>query len=222
MAILTVGSNQQYSTLSSAIAASHNGDTIYVQHGTYTNDFSIINTNVNIVGVGGMVQLVATASPPNGKAILTTSSDVTIDHVEFSGAVVPDANGAGIRYQNGHLTITNSYFHDNQMGLLAAGVTTGSVTVDHSEFGHNIVADGSALGHNLYIGGPLGNFKVTNSYFHDAVEGHELKSRALNSDIENNRIFDNNSTASYSIDLPNGGNAIVKNNIIQQSPNSVW
>jgi hypothetical protein len=221
MAILMVGPNQQFTTLSAAISASHDGDTIYVQHGTYTNDFSEINTALNIIGLGGMAQFVATESPPNGKAILTTNTNVTIDHLEFTGTKVAASNGAGIRYQGGNLTITNSYFHDNQMGLLAAGIQSGSISIDHSEFSHNVVSDGSDhIGHNLYIGGPLGSVRVTNSYFHDAMLGHELKSRALNSDIENNRIYDYNSTASYSIDLPNGGNAIIRNNIIQQGPNS--
>ena len=50
--------------------------------------------------------------------------------------------------------------------------------------------------------------------------GHEIKSRAENTTITGSRIFDNNGTASYSIDLPNGGNATIQNNVIQQGPNS--
>src|SRR5262245_52019228 len=112
MTILTVGPGKQYKTISSAIAASHNGDTIQVQAGTYTNDFATINTNITLVGVGGMVHLVATKTIPNGKAILVTNSNVTITNFEFSGAKVPDGNGAGIRYQAGNLTINKCYFHD--------------------------------------------------------------------------------------------------------------
>ena len=44
-----------------------------------------------------------------------------------------------------------------------------------------------------------------------------IRTRVTNTD---NRIFDNNSTASYSIDLPNGGNATIANNVIEQGPNS--
>ena len=51
MAILTVGTNLQFSTVSSAIAASHDGDIIYVQAGTYTNDFpEPIIDNMTIAG----------------------------------------------------------------------------------------------------------------------------------------------------------------------------
>ena len=46
-----------------------------------------------------------------------------------------------------------------------------------------------------------------------------MKSRAANNTIINNRIFDNDSTSSYSIDLPNGGNATISGNVIEQGVN---
>ncbi|HEY0206490.1 MAG TPA: right-handed parallel beta-helix repeat-containing protein, partial [Acetobacteraceae bacterium] len=113
MAILTVGAGMQFSTIGNAVRASSDGDTVQVQAGTYVNDFATVNTKITIQGVGGMAHLVATVAPPDGKAILTTNTDVTLDHLEFSGAAVPDQNGAGVRYQGGNLTVTNSYFHDN-------------------------------------------------------------------------------------------------------------
>jgi len=57
---------------------------------------------------------------------------------------------------------------------------------------------------------------VTNSYFHDMKVGHAIKSRAANNTITGNRIFDLNSNTSYSIDLPNAGNATISGNVIQQ------
>src|SRR4030095_8859326 len=68
--------------------------------------------------------------------------------------------------------------------------------------------------------GQIATFQITKSYIHDAVVGHEIKSRAVNNIITNNRIVDGDSTASYSIDLPNGGAATIQNNLIQQGPNS--
>ncbi len=195
MSVLQVGADAQYSTIASAIAASHDGDVIQVQAGTYTNDFAEITTKITLEGVGGMVNMVATGPIPNGKAILLTDTDVTIDHFAFSGATVNDGNGAGIRYQGGNLTITNSYFHDNQNGLLAASDPTGSITIDNSEFSHNGTGDGYT--HNLYVGA-IGTLTVDGSYFHDAVVGHEIKSRAATTTITNSRIEDGpNGTASY-------------------------
>jgi len=201
---LNVGAGKEYSRISDAVAASHDGDTLQVQAGTYLNDFTTINTKITIEGVGGMVHLLATQPPPDGKAILTTNTDVTLDHLEFSGAQVPDMNGAGVRYQGGNLTITNSYFHDNQDGLLAGAVLAGSITIRTSEFAHNGAGDGST--HNLYVG-DVGSLVIDRSYFHDAVVGHEIKSRAERTTITNSRIQDGPSgTASGTAKFrPTGG-----------------
>ncbi len=218
LSILTVGAGEQYAKLSTAIAASHDGDVLLVDAGTYTNDFAVINTKISIEGVGGQVNLVATAAPSNGKAILVTNTDVTLDRISFSGARVADGNGAGIRYQAGNLVINDCYFHDNQDGLLANANATGTITINRSEFAHNGTGDG--LTHNLYVG-KIAKLTVEDSYFHDAVAGHEIKSRAATTVIDHSRIFDGSiGTASYSVDLPNGGNATISNNIIEQGPKS--
>jgi Ca2+-binding RTX toxin-like protein len=167
-----------------------------------------------------MAHFVADVPIPNGKGIIVTNTDVSIDHLEFSGASVPAAsggNGAGIRYQGGNLVVTNCYFHDNQDGLLAGALPGGTITIDRTEFSQNGSGDGFT--HDLYVG-RIATLQVTNSYLHDAIVGHELKSRADTTIIQNNRIFDGSGTASYTIDLPEGGAATIENNIIQQGPNS--
>ena len=217
MATLTVGTGQQYSTIASAVAASRDGDVLQVQAGTYTNDFAQINTKITLLGVGGMVKMVATGNIPNDKGILITNTDVTIDHFEFSGAKGPSGNDAGIRYQGGNLVVTNSYFHHNQNGILANPVANGTITIDNSEFAYNGAGDGYT--HNLYVGN-IAKLTITDSYFHDASVGNEIKSRAAETIISNTRVYDNSSDASWSIDLPNGGKATLSNNVIEQGPNS--
>ena len=217
MATLTVGSGQQYSTIAAAIAASKNGDTIAVQAGTYYNDFAQISKNITIVGVGGMANIVATTQPSNGKGIFVIDGDVRIENMSFSGATVPDGNGAGIRYQSGNLTIVNSYFHDNQNGLLANPNSTGTITITGSEFAKNGTGDGYT--HNIYVN-DLAKLTITDSYFHDASIGHQIKSRAQVTVITDNRIYDGaagGGTGSYSVDVPNGGQVTITGNIIQQS-----
>src|SRR5258708_17538715 len=187
------------------VFSSRRGDTRYVQAGTYTNDFATVNTKISIVGVGGMAHFVATGSIPNGKAIFITNNDVTFDHIEFSGATVGSLNGAGIRQQAGNLTVTNSYFHNHQDGILGNAIAGATVTIDHSEFGFNVAGDGHS--HNIYIG-QIASFTVTNSYFHHANVGHELKTPAIINIMTNNQFGDETSTASYSIDLSKGGAGI--------------
>ncbi|WP_428672007.1 hypothetical protein [Reyranella sp.] len=217
MATLNVGAGQDYATLAAAVAASHDGDVIAVEAGTYVNDFATVRTKITIEGVGGMANFVATQAPPNGKGILVTETDVTVRNLSFSGTAVPDGNGAGIRYEGGNLVIIDSYFHDNQNGLLANPVSNGTIRITGSEFDHNGTGDGYT--HNLYVG-EIASLVIDDSYFHDAVIGHQIKSRAHSTTITNSRIYDNTGTGSYSIDLPNGGVGIVSDNVIQQGPNT--
>ena len=231
MATLTVGSGGgfDYSTVAAAIAASADGDVIQVQAGTYTNDFATITTSITIEGVGGMVNLVATQPPPNLQAILTIGTpggpgpNVTLNNMAFSGASIDNSdggNGAGIRYKSGNLTLDHTYFHDNQEGLLADADPAGTITIRNSEFGNNGNPNPPpGVEHNLYIGA-IQQLTIDNSYFYNPIVGHNIKSRAANTTIENSRIDDPNGTGSYEIDLPNGGVAVIKNNIIEKGANA--
>jgi hypothetical protein len=220
---LTVGPGETYKTIAAAVAASHDGDEIAVKAGLYDNDYAEITKKVTLTAVGGFARLRSTGLIPNRKAILITDADVTIKGFEFSGAKVSSGdggNGAGIRYQSGNLVVEGCYFIDNQDGILGDG--TGTVTIDKSEFFENGAATGSSAGftHNLYLGG-LATLTIENSYFHGARVGHELKSRAKRTIIRNTRVVDGpTGTASYSIDLPNGGEATIIDSQIEQGPKS--
>ena len=219
---LTVGAGGQYASLAAAIAAANNGDVIAIRGGTtLTNDFSYVTKNITIEGVGGMVNMVATQPPPNQKGILVTEGNVTVKNISFSGVAVSDAsggNGAGIRYDFGNLNVVNCDFHNNQDGILANPDPTGSVTIDHSTFANN--GSGSGYTHDIYIG-EVTKFTLTNSVVASANVGHEVKSRADVTDIENNIIQDGpTGTGSYDIDIPNGGAATVKGNYIEKGPDA--
>src|SRR5438270_6255510 len=84
MATLSVGSGQQYATISAAVAAAHSGDVIQVQAGTYMNDFPPNVSNLTIEGVGGFAHISAAKHPPNGKAVFVTSGNVTLQNIEIS------------------------------------------------------------------------------------------------------------------------------------------
>ncbi len=221
----TVGIGKEYGTISAAVAAATNGTVILVDAGTYTNDFSTITSSVTIEGVGGMVNLVATEPPPNLKGIITVDNSATIENVSFSGASIPDAdggNGAGIRYEGGQLNLVNDKFSHNEDGILANAVipslATNTITANHCLFQDN--GSGSGYTHNIYIGDIQG-FTLENSVSEGAVVGHEVKSRAQINNITNNVIEDGpTGTASYSIDLPNGGVDTVTNNLIEKGPHA--
>lgn len=175
MTLLTVGSGQDFATIAAAIAAARDGDVVEVQAGTYVNDFADINVDVTLRAVGGTAELIATAPPPKGKAILNTTADVTIDGFAFSGAAVPDQNGAGIRHQGGALTVLNSRFEDNENGILSGYDPAATLTIRNSEFAAN--GNGTGYTHNLYVG-DIARLVVEDSVFRDADAGHQIKSRA--------------------------------------------
>jgi hypothetical protein len=224
-ATLHVGPGQTYPTVAAAIAAAVDGDTILVKAGTYTNDFAEIAHKITLRSVGGMAVLRAVGDIPNGKAILITDTDITIDGFTLTGAHVTDAdgaNGAGIRYQGGDLTIRDCWVHDNQEGLLG-DTQPGTIKIENSEFAYNGNATGPGAGetHNIYAGNN-DVLDIEDSYIHHAILGHEIKSRANATNINNSRVVDGSgSTASYSVDLPNGSITTITNTVIEQGRDSV-
>ncbi len=223
--VLTVGAGEEFSTLSAAVAAAHNGDTILVNAGTYVNDFSIVNASITIEGVGGMANFVATEAPTDLKGIITVDNNVTIENCSFSGSAIPTAdggNGAGIRYEGGNMTLENDSFSNNQNGIMGtpviASLTQNNVVINNCLFQDNGAGDGFT--HNVYIGA-ASSLTFTNNISEGAIVGHELKSRAAVNTISNN-IFQDGATgsASYEIDLPNGGVDTITNNIIEKGPDA--
>ena len=220
--VLTVGVGKQYATVAAAVGASRDGDVLLIDAGTYTNDFATVRAKITMIGVGGMVNMVATVPPPNWKGILTVDNDATIQNMSFSGCAIPASyggNGAGIRYEGGKLVLVNDAFIGNQNGIMGNPVLPGltnTITIDHSLFSGN--GSGTGRTHNLYIGA-VDSLTATNSVFEGAIVGHQFKSRALANDIENNVFRDGpKGTASYEIDLPNGGVGTVLNNYLEKGP----
>nr|WP_294521687.1 hypothetical protein [uncultured Rhodopila sp.] len=223
--ILTVGVGEEYSTIAAALAAARDGNIIEVNAGTYTNDFAIVKADVTLIGVGGIVNMVATEPPTNLKGIITVDASCTIENFSFTGAAISGAdggNGAGIRYEGGNMVLDNDSFQNNQNGLLGfpvLGLPSNSVVLNNDTFNGN--GSGTGYTHNVYVGA-VDSMTVTNCVFEQADCGHEFKSRALVNTITNNLFWDGpTATPSYDIDLPNGGADIVENNTIEKGPLAV-
>jgi len=217
-----VGPTRVVKLPSIAIGAASAGDVIEIDAGTYPDDNAIIGkSNLTLRGVGGRAHLVSTQNISNGKGIwVNDAQNTTVENIEFSGATVSVAdgeNGAGIRNEGDGFVVCNSYFHDNQNGILGG---VGTVLIEYSEFDHNgQCPPTNDCSHNIYIdGGTV--FTMRYSYSHRAHEGHTVKSRAMENHILYNRIMDEDGDASYEIDLPNGGRSFIIGNLIQQGPNT--
>jgi hypothetical protein len=212
---LSVGPGQKFAKPSEAFRAAKDGDTIEIAAGTYSGDVAIIRANkLTIRGTGKeRVKLPAAGKNAGGKAIwVTAGRDITIENIEFSGARVPDRNGAGIRAEGANLTLRNCRFHDCEDGILGGA---GEMLIEHCEFEHcGPVAQPAT--HCLYIGERCTKLVFQYNYSTDVIQGHLLKSRAKESWLLYNRLTDENGTGSAVADFPNGGYVVMVGNILQK------
>jgi len=214
--VLQVGPSREIKTPGEASVYARDGDIVEIDAGEYLGGVAVWRQHqLTIRGVGGRAHMKAEARIPEDKAIwVIKGSKVTIENIEFSGAHVPDENGAGIRLEGSDSFIRNCYFHDNENGILGG---VGNVLIEFSEFSRNGFGDGQS--HNIYIGERTQRFTLRASYSHHANVGHLVKSRAKENYVLYNRLSDEQTGASsYLIDFPNGGIAFVIGNILQQGP----
>ena len=214
--VLRVGPHEAIRSISVAAGLAKDGDIVEIVAGEYHGDVALwLQKKLTIRGIGGNARLFADGRASEGKAIwVIRDGDFDVSNIDFVGAKVSDKNGAGIRFESGRLRLTNCLFWGNQDGLLTAGSHDAELTIVNSEFGYNGAGDGQS--HDLYVG-QIAWLRVTGSYFHHANVGHLLKSRARNNEILYNRLTDESGgRASYELEFPNGGSALVIGNIIQQ------
>ena len=153
-----------------------------------------------------------------GKAALVIKgSDTVVEDLRCSNVTVPSGNGACIRLEGKNLTLRRVHFHNNQMGMLTSS-GTGLVRIEDSRFEDNGIPGGS-LGHNLYIQGDELEF-VRSKSLRARNEGHELKSRARRTVIEDSVLASLDAEDSRVLDLPNGGRISIRSSVIQQGPNT--
>jgi len=213
-----IGPGQTYTLPSQVSTLVANGDTVDIAAGTYPSDVARWQADDLLLrGVGGMAHLESNGLSWGNKAIwVIQGNNTTVEWIEFSECSVPDENGAGIRQEGLGLKVRHCYYHDNENGILAGELHPCTMVIEHSEFAYNGFGDGYS--HNLYIGN-IDTLIFRYNYSHHAQVGHELKSRAWVNVIEYNRIGNEaDGDASREIDLPNGGQAYLIGNVIQQGP----
>ena len=218
-ATLAVGPGQAYAQPCAAIAAASAGDTIEIDAaGVYPGDVCGWRTDgLTLRGVGGRAKIDAAGRNAQGKAIwVITGNDTVVENIEFTGAAVPDKNGAGIRQEGRNLTVRNCYFHHNEDGILSGESPDSQIVVEYTEFAYNGAGDGYS--HNFYMG-HVGRFILRYCYSHHSQVGHLVKTRATENYILYNRLSDEaDGTGSYEIDVPNGGKTFIVGNLIEQGP----
>jgi len=188
------------------------GQTVVVPPGVYKEAAAIRASNVTIKAHGVRLEHAAF----EGKAALVVSGDnVTIEGLECSGIRVDDANGACIRLEARNLTLRKVFFHDSESGLLSWNRDSGTVLIEDSRF------ERLGRAHGVYVGRGLTHLIIRrSSFFASTAEGHEIKSRAARTTIEGSVIASLDGVDSRLIDLPDGGENLIRRNVLEEGPNS--
>jgi hypothetical protein len=214
---LEVGENREFKMPSEAIRVAKDGDRVVIDPGEYFDCAVVFQNNITIEGAKPDASAVLTDKACQGKALLvTTGRDITLRNLTLQRARVPDMNGAGIRAEGVNLTIERVKFINNQNGILAAPNPTSTITIRESEFLRNGYC--SPCAHGIYVNA-LTLLRVERSKFADTRQAHHIKSRAARTEIIGVETRDGDSgTASYHIDIPNGGSLVVRDSTMQKGP----
>jgi len=220
-ATLRVGAGMPYKLPSDAAAAAHDGDHIEIAAGTYAGCAVWKADNLTIEGAGPDATVIS-GRPCQGKALfITQGRNITIRNLALTGAHVADFNGAGIRAEGGDLTVEHVRFADDENGIMSGALPGAKIIVRDSEFIADGTCDGgSGCAHGIYAG-HIGLLRVEHSRFFRTRAGHHIKSRALRTEVIGCDLEDGTEgTASFAVDVPNGGAVVVRANHIQKGPRS--
>lgn len=209
--VIDVGPDAFYNVPSEVANVVGDGYTIRIAPGDYVDCASWRANDLTIIAPDGDVTVRDRTC--EGKAIWVISgNNIVVDGITFTGAAVPDRNGAGIRAEGRNLTVRNSRFIENENGILAASIDGSTIIVEDSEFMRN------GTEHGIYAN-RIARLVVRNSVFREHRIRHHIKSRALVTEVYDSIIEDGpEGTSSYLIEAPNGGTLTVRGNQMHKGP----
>ena len=220
-AVIIVGPEESVTRIADAARLARDGDTVLIKPGTYRGDVAVWpQKSLEIRGLGTRPVLQADGRDAEGKGIwVFVNGHFKVDNIAFRGARVADGNGAGIRMEQGSLEVRNCSFEDNQNGILTANFDDTELRVINSTF-DKAPHDELGLHHLLYVG-RIKHFVLEGSHLQRGYRGHLVKSRARLNEVRYNLLSDGpEGAASYELEFPEGGVAVVTGNVIAQSATS--
>src|SRR3954451_3589678 len=202
---------------SEAVKVAQDGDTIAIYPGEYFDCAVVYQKRLVIEGVGKPEDIVLTDKSCMGKALLVLAApNITVRNLTLARSRVPDQNGAGVRMEGADLLIDRVRFINNQDGILA-GNQSGTLTVRDSYFERNGGCEG-ACAHGIYVG-QIDLLRIEHSRFFGTKRAHHIKSVARRTEVLDSDIEDGpDGTASYEIDIPYGGDLVVRNTTMVKGP----
>jgi hypothetical protein len=212
---LDVGPGLAFAAPSQAARVAADGDVVRIAPGTYF-DCAIWHASHLTIAASGPDVLI-TDRPCAGKAaFVIEGDDVVISGLSFQRIRVPDGNGAGIRAEGRDLTIRDSRFINNQVGILAGG-SGGNLLITGTTFSAN---KGGMPEQPLpaVLAGPLDLLRIEHSVFEQARGGQHIRSSALHTDLVDNHLSDEGGGMSGPLVSIDGGIVTLTGNTIALAP----
>jgi hypothetical protein len=233
--VLEVGAGRAYALPSEAAAAAQDGDTVAIAPGTYF-DCALWRANGLVIAGAAAETTVITDKVCGGKALfITQGNNITIRNLTLTRARVPDGNGAGIRAEGRNLTVTDSRFVDDQIGILASGANNGpgvgpgdgpgdshdgdshdgdSLRIAGCSFtGNGVSLDGQPT--HAVLAGRLDLLRIGRSTFEAGRGGDHIASAALRTELVGNRLSDAGGHMTGALVAINGGAVTLDGNTLE-------
>lgn len=206
-----------HATLAAAALAIKDGETVNITRNgagaeataafTKAGKFKILGVK-DAKGALPLLKLDLYTRPAFGKAIINLEDGYyEIANLHMDGCAVPESNGAAIRMNPGtdilnvhHVRLTN-----NENGILTAATETGELHLSDSVLDKNsqsTSSDRQGYSHNIYVGA-IKRFTATRVSFTNARYGHDLKTRALETILD--QVLCEGAAKGRALDVANGG-----------------
>jgi hypothetical protein len=224
--VLQVGAGQAYAVPSAAAAVAQDGDTVAIAPGTYFDCAVWRADHLTIAGTGPSTgpdpgtgpgpgrDVVVTDRACAGKAaFVITGNTVVVRGIVFTRIRVADGNGAGIRAEGRDLTVEDSRFVNNQIGILAGG-PGGSLFIDGCSFSANGVSLDGRPTHGV-LAGELDLLRIEHSSFTDARGGDHIASAARRTELLDNHLADQGGGMTGALVTVSGGMLNLDGNTIE-------
>jgi hypothetical protein len=191
------------------------GGMIFLRRGDYRQAAHFRTPGVHLLAEPG-ARLLDTAT--GGKGAIVVSADITVEGLECSGVTVSSGNGACLRQNRGDVTLLGVHFHHSQMGVLT-GHEGGNITI-YDSYLHDSGSGGRGnLGHNVYVNsGRLAFIRSWSLMARNA--GHEIKSRAERTLLQDCLVASVNARDSRLVDVPEGGVLEISGCVLGEGPRS--
>jgi hypothetical protein len=207
-----------YGSLQDAVSAIGNGSgTIQIAPGTYRQCAVQERGEVAYVAREPGTVLFDGAVCEGKAALVLRGRGARVEGLTFQNIRVPDANGAGIRLEQGNLIVRESLFRDSESGILAGDDRGGTILIEQSTFSGLGRCDRDLdCAHSIYIGN-YGSLMVRRDRFERGRGGHYVKSRAARIEVAESSFDDSaGHLTNYMIDLSNGATGLIAGNMFVQ------